>query len=152
MWLRHHRAASFSSNFAPLWQLAASRTRAGPAEWRHLARTFPWNMHSDGARRYPVELMAFTARGQPEIWQIGRTLGRRPAGARPNSLGLGPTSVLQMYARRPTWMWLSQRALSNPGELSELAQIFNSTNLAGPLSKCDLSIRMPYSSIVLRAR
>ena len=76
----------------------------------------------------------------PEIWQIDRALGRRPAGVCHNSLGHGPTSVLKMYPRRPFWMWLSQRALPNPGELSELAQIFNSTNLAGPLSKCDLSI------------
>ena len=99
-------------------------------------------MHSAGARKCPAELMTFTAWGQPEIRQIGRALGRRPAGVRHKSLGVGPTSVLKMYARCPIWMWLSQRerALLNPGELSELAQIFNSTNSAGPLSKCDLSI------------
>ena len=37
----------------------------------------------------PAELMAFTARGKPEIRQIGRALDRRPAGVRHNSLGLG---------------------------------------------------------------
>ena len=53
---------------------------------------------------------------------------------------LAPTYVLKMYARRLIWMWLSQRAPPNPGELSELAQIFNSPNSAGPPSKWDLSI------------
>ena len=33
---------------------------------------------------------------------------------------------------------LDQRALLNPGELSQLAEIFKSTNSARPLSKCDL--------------
>ena len=65
-------------------------------------------------RRCPAELMAFTAWGQPEIWQVDRALGRRPGGVRHNSLGLGPTSVLKMYSRRPIWMWLSQRALFKP--------------------------------------
>ena len=53
------------------------------------------------------------------------------------------------YARRPIWMWPSQRALPNPGELSELPQIFNSTNSAGPLSKCDLSIMDQNSQKIL---
>ena len=76
-------------------------------------------------RRCPAELMAFTARGHPEIWQIGRALGRQPVGVRHKSFGLVPTSVLKMYARRSIWMWLSQRALPNPGELFELAQIYH---------------------------
>ena len=75
----------------------------------------------------PAEFMAFTTRS------TGSTTGRSPP-------QLAQTWVLKMYARRPIWMWLSQRALPNPGELSELAQIFNSTNSAGPLSKRDLSI------------
>ena len=39
-------------------------------EWRHLTRTFPWNMHSAGARRCPAELMAFTAREQPKSGRL----------------------------------------------------------------------------------
>ena len=51
-------------------------------------------------RRCPAELMAFTARGQPEIRQNGRAFGRQPGGVRHKSLRLGSTSVLKMYARR----------------------------------------------------
>ena len=32
--------------------------------------------------RYPAELMSITARGQPEILQVGRAFGRQPIGVR----------------------------------------------------------------------
>ena len=38
----------------------------------------------------------------------------------------------QPARKAPIWMWLSQRALPNPGALSELVKIFNSTNSVGP--------------------
>ena len=105
--------------------------------------TLPWNMHSVGGRG-PLYLVAVQpslgrsplrpARNLADWYSIGSTTGQNPP-------QLSQTWVLKMYARRPIWMWLSQRALPNPGELSELAQIFNSTNSVGFLSKCDLSIR-----------
>ena len=82
-------------------------------------------------------------------WQ---SFGLTMAGVLHNSLRLGPTSVLKIYTRRPIWMWLSQRALPSPGELSELTQIFNITNSAGPLSKCDLSIKRRWKTHWLKMK
>ena len=85
-------------------------------------------------RRYPAELMAFTARGQPEIRQIGRSLGRRPAGVRHNLLGLGLTSVLRMYTIGALFECDCHRELSQIQASSVNSLKLNSTNSAGPLS------------------
>ena len=80
-------------------------------------------MHSAGARA--AELMAFTARASPKSGRLVEHWVDNRLESATTCSNLEPTSVLKIYARRPIWMWLSQRALPNPGELSELAQIFN---------------------------
>ena len=95
-------------------------------------------------RRCPAELMAFTTRGQPEIRQIGRALCRRPTGVRQNSLGLGSWrctlgALLEYDCNRD----LSQIQASFLNSLKFL----NSTNMAGPLSKCNVSISPPESAM-----
>ena len=71
--------------FPAILHLSGTSSKASKYELSHGTYAFSWGPpHLVD----PTELMAFTARGQPEIRQIGRALGRRPAGVRHNSLGL----------------------------------------------------------------
>ena len=95
------------------------------------------------------------SRGPPHLADVRPSLWRPPIGTCPKSGRLVEHWIddrlesattrsnlgLKMYARRPIWMWLSEWALPNPGDRSELAQIFNYTNSSGPLSKCDLMLK-----------
>ena len=117
------RAASFSTDFEPRWQLATKSSGSRPS-LRQLARSplKKYNL-SHGTcsrpgpaplRRCPAKLVAFTARGQPEIRQMSRAsagtraisgqLGRTWADFRPSSSRIFspvPARVAAEHARTP---------------------------------------------------
>ena len=86
-------------------------SRAGPAEWRNLARTFPWNMHSVGPvacgvhRSGPARNPADGVDDRPDFATTRSFLVR-----------------LLSWRCRPTLgvMWLSQRELSSQIQVSFL--------------------------------
>ena len=85
---------SFSNDFAPPWHLARNPLKNVNFPMEHVFSRGP-----APPRRCQAKLMAFTARGKPEIRQIGRAdwVDDRPESATSRSV-LGPEDE---RARRP---------------------------------------------------